>query len=62
MAFGIEVGLGSCHIVLDGDPTPLPKKGAKPPTFSAHFIVAKLLDASRCHLVWRYASAQATLC
>jgi len=25
-------------------------------------IVAKRLHGSRCHLVWRYASAQATLC
>jgi len=30
MQLGTEVGLGSGHIVLDGDPTPLPK-GAKPP-------------------------------
>jgi len=26
-----EVRLGSAHIVLDGDPAPLPKKGAEPP-------------------------------
>ena len=25
MAFDMEVGLGSCHIVLDGNPSPLPK-------------------------------------
>jgi len=31
---GMEVGLGPCHIVLDGD---LPSKGAQPPAqFSAH--------------------------
>jgi len=36
-------------------PSSPPKKGAEPPPpqFSAHFIVAKRLDASRCHLVWR---------
>jgi len=27
MAFGVEVGLGPGHIVLDGDPATLPKKG-----------------------------------
>jgi len=33
MALGMEVGLGPGHIVLDGDPAPLPKMGQ----FSAHF-------------------------
>jgi len=33
---GMQVGLGPGHIVLDGDPAPLPKKGAEPPKFSAH--------------------------
>ena len=38
MALGTEVGLGPGHTVLDGDPAPLPKKGAEPtPQFSAHF-------------------------
>jgi len=36
MALGTEVGLGPDHIVLDGDPAPLPKKGAEPLQFSAH--------------------------
>jgi len=48
---GMEVGLGSGHIVVDGDQAPLPKKRTEPPQFSALFIVAKRLDASRCHLV-----------
>ena len=30
---GMEVGLGPGHIVLDGDPAPLTKKGPKPPIF-----------------------------
>jgi len=34
MKLGMEVGLGPCHIVLDGDPAP-PKKGHSP-QFSAH--------------------------
>ena len=101
MKRGKQVGLGPCHIVLDGDPAPspqrgtappppifgpcllwpygwmdqdgtwhggepwsrphcarwvpaaLPKKEAEPPQFRPIFIVAKRLDASRCHLVWR---------
>ena len=36
MALDLEVGLGPGHIVLDGDPAPLPKKGQSP-QFSAHF-------------------------
>jgi len=31
MPLGTEVGLGADGIVLDGDPAPLPKKGAEPP-------------------------------
>jgi len=30
MALGMEVGLGPRHIVLDGDPAPLPQNGAEP--------------------------------
>ena len=35
MPLGMDVGLSSEDFVLDGDPVPLPKKGAKPPKFSA---------------------------
>jgi len=31
MKLGVEVGLGSGHIVLNGDPAPSPQKGAMPP-------------------------------
>jgi len=61
MALGMEVGLGPVYIVLDGDTAPLPKKGQSPPNFPPIFIVAKRHDASRCRLVWRQASAQASL-
>jgi len=47
----MEVGLGPGHIVLDGDAAPFPKKGAEPPNFPPIFMVAKRLDALRCHLV-----------
>ena len=33
----MEIGLGPGDFVLDGDPAPLPRKGADPlPQFSAH--------------------------
>ena len=36
MALGTELGLCPSDIVLDGDPAPIPKKGAEPPQFLAH--------------------------
>ena len=36
MSLGMELGLGPSNFVLDGDPAPLPKRGAEPPKFSAH--------------------------
>ena len=33
MPLGMEVGLSSGDFVLDGDPAPLPQKGAQPPIF-----------------------------
>ena len=55
MTLGMEVGLGPVHIVLDGDIAQLlsPKQGAEPPPKKNRsiFIVAKRLDASRCHLI-----------
>jgi len=41
MALGMEVGLGPGHIVLDGDPAPLPKNGAEPPIFGS-FLLSNL--------------------
>jgi len=38
MALDMEVGLGPGHIVLDGNPAPLPKKGAEPPIFGAYLL------------------------
>jgi len=37
MSLGMEVGLGPRDFVLEGDPAPLPKKGAEPLQFVAHF-------------------------
>ena len=50
------------HCARWGPSSPLPNKGRSPPNFRPMFIVAKRLDGSRCHLVWRQASAYATLC
>ena len=47
MALGVEVGLGPGHIVLDGEPAPLPKKADRAPNFRSIFIVANRLDESR---------------
>jgi len=42
VVLGMEVGLCSGDFVLDGDPVPFPKKGAKPPPqFLAHFYCGK---------------------
>jgi len=50
---GMQVGLGPGHIVLDGDPAPLPN-GAQPhPIFRPISVVTKWLDGSRYHLVGR---------
>jgi len=55
MPLGTEVGLRPGDFVLDGDPaSPFPKGGGVPvPNFQPISIVAKQLDESRCHLVWR---------
>jgi len=52
MKLGMEVGLGPGHIVLDGDPAPLPKSGTTP-NFQSMSVVAKRLDGLRCHMVRR---------
>jgi len=64
MKLGMQVGLGTGHIVLDGDQSPLPQRGggAEPPNFQPIYVVAKWLRGSRCHLIWRKDFAQATLC
>ena len=41
MKLGTEVGLGSGHIVLDGDPALLPQKGGVP-QFSAHICCGQM--------------------
>ena len=52
MSLGMELGLDPGDFVLDGDPAPPSQKGGGPPNFWPISVVAKPLDASRCHLVW----------
>ena len=42
MKHGVPVGLGSRHIVLDGDPGPLPQRGTAPPQFLAHICCGQM--------------------
>ena len=59
LVLGMEEGLSPGDFVLDEDPAPSPKRGRSPvPNFRLISIVAKLLDASKCHLVWMLASAK----
>jgi len=53
MPIDTEVGFGPGNFVLDGDPAPLPKKGAESPNFRPISMVAKRLDGSGCHMVRR---------
>ena len=63
MKLGVQVGLGAGHIVLHGDRAPPPLKGHSPlPSFRPISVAAKWLHGSRCHLVWRWASAHSDLC
>jgi len=54
MSLGMELGLGPSDVVLHRDPSPPHQKGGRAPipNFRLISIVAKQLDASRCHLVW----------
>jgi len=51
-AFGPCLSWSSPHRARWGHSS-LPKRGQSLPNFWSIFIVAKQLDASRCHLVWR---------
>jgi len=42
MKLGVQVGLGPGHIVLDGDPSPLPQRGTASTQFSAHICCSQI--------------------
>jgi len=53
MKFGTEVGLGYCHVVLDGHSYP-PQTGAQAaPSILGIPVLAKRLHGSRCYFIWR---------
>ena len=54
MALGMAMGEGlhPGHIVLDVNPALPAQKGTYAPNYPLISIVAKRLDALRCHLVW----------
>ena len=63
MSFGMEVGLSPRDFVLDGDPAPLPRKGAEPsPKFSAHVYCGQTAGWIKMPLGMEVGLAQATLC
>ena len=53
MVLGMEVGLSPApgDFVLDGDPAPLPKKGADPPNFRPMFIIVIVISLEHCTVV-----------
>jgi len=61
MPLGMDLGLSPGDFVLHGDPVfpPHQRGRSPPPNFRPISIVTKRLDASRCHWLWRQASAQA---
>ena len=62
MALGMEVGLSPGDFDRCGPSPRFPKRGRGPlPNSRPISIVAKRLDASKFHLVWRQTSAQETL-
>jgi len=53
MKLHMQVGLGPGHIVLDGDPAPLPQRGTAPLNFRPISVAAKIslgmeLDLGHC--------------
>jgi len=52
------------HCVRRGSSSPSPPKSREkhPPSFRSMFVAVNRLHGSTCHLLWRQASALATLC
>ena len=54
MPLGMEVGLDPSDIVLDGNPAPLPKKGAEPPSnFLPNVCCGQMATCIKMPLGWR---------
>jgi len=50
MKLGTEIGLGTGHNALDGDPAPHHGKGHSSPPLSAHFALAKSNNSATAEL------------
>jgi len=57
MLLGMEIGLGSGDIVLDGDAAS-PRKGAQQPNFSAPSALERSSISATSELLFRYARGQ----
>jgi len=62
MILGVQVGLGPGHIVLDGDPPPLPKIGGTAPKSLAHVYCGEMAGWIKVPLGMEIGLTQATLC
>ena len=53
MPLGMEVDLGPGNFVLEGNPLPLPKRGAEPPIFGPCLLSPNdWMDAAGTKLAW----------
>jgi len=52
MKLGMEVDLGPGHMVLDGDPAPLPKRGTAP--YASVFVLCFLLVYCTLTMMWAW--------
>ena len=62
MPRGMELGLSPSDIVLDGDPAPLPQKGAEPPICGPYLLWPNSWMYQDAALVRVVGLSQATLC
>jgi len=54
MKLGMEVGLGPDHMVLDGDPAPLPQKGHSPQFLVHVYCGQTVAHLSNCWALVQY--------
>jgi len=62
MKLGVPVGLGPGHIVLDGDPAPLPKRGTAPTLISGPHLLCQMAEWIKMLLDREEDLGQGTLC
>ena len=62
MALGVVMGLGLGHIVLDGDPASLPKRGQSPHQFLVHVYCGQTAGRIKILRGTEVGLGQKTLC